>query len=81
MIRIDETAAAKAYVAKLKAGGYPVERAKNNAVEYCKMKEARDTEAVRAFTKSALFDEFKQMKCEGGSKWIPRKKSGITSSI
>ncbi|MDE6388743.1 MAG: hypothetical protein K2L82_13175 [Lachnospiraceae bacterium] len=62
MTRIDESAAAKSYVAKLAAGGYPLERAKNDGVNYSDTKEERDTEAVREFTKSALFEAFKKMK-------------------
>ncbi len=62
MKRIDESAAAKSYVAKLAAGGYPVERAKNDGVNYGEAKEERDTEAVKKFTKSALFEAFKKTK-------------------
>ena len=61
MTRIDESEAAKAYVTKLAAGGYPLERAKNDGVNYCDTKEERDTEAVRESTKSALFEAFKKM--------------------
>lgn len=61
MKRIDETAAAKAYMAKLATGCYPLERAKNNGVNYCETKEERDTVAVREYTKSVLFEEFKKM--------------------
>lgn len=61
MTRIDESVAAKSYVAKLAAGGYPLERAKNDGVNYCDTKEERDTEAVRESTKSALFEAFKKM--------------------
>lgn len=61
MKRIDESAAAKAYVAKLTNGSYPLERAKNDGVDYSGTEEERDTEAVREFTKSALFEAFKEM--------------------
>lgn len=61
MTRIDESASAKSYVAKLASGGYPLERAKNDGVNYCAAKEERDTEAVRESTKSALFEAFKKM--------------------
>lgn len=61
MTRINETAAAKAYVAKLEAGGYPLDRSKNNGINYCETKAVRDTEAVREFTKSKLFEEIKEM--------------------
>lgn len=62
MKRIDESAAAKAYVTKLADGGYPLERAKNDGVNYSDAKEERDTEAVRESTKSALFEAFKKMR-------------------
>lgn len=62
MKRIDENAAAKAYVAKLKAGVFPLDRAKNDGVKYSELKEERDTEAVRESTKSALFEEFKKLR-------------------
>lgn len=61
MERIDETAAAKAFVAKLQGGMYPLERAKNCGVNYSEKKELRDTEAVREFTKSDLFKEIKHI--------------------
>lgn len=61
MKRIDEVASAKAYVNKLLAGDYPLERSKNDGVNYCKTKEERDTEAVREFTKSTLFVEFQRV--------------------
>lgn len=61
MKRIDETIAAKAFVKKLVSGGYPLERAKNDGVDYPETKEERDTEAVKESTKSALFKKFKQM--------------------
>ena len=60
MKRIDE-AAAKAFIAKLSSGDYPLESAKNCAVNYSEEKEDRDTQAVKEFTKSALFLEFKKM--------------------
>ena len=62
MARIDEGAAAKEYVRKLAAGEYPLERAKNDGVNYCEIKEERDTAAVKEFTKSELFKEIKKMK-------------------
>lgn len=62
MTRINEADAAKAYVEKLREGGYPIERAKNDAVDYRIEKEQRDTDAVRAFTKSTLFQQFKNMR-------------------
>lgn len=62
MRRIDEVAAAKDFLEKLKGGSYPMERSKNDAVVYSDNKEERDTEAVRASTKSELFQEFKKMK-------------------
>ena len=62
MKRIDETAAARAYIADLEAGLYPSERTKNDGVVYSEAKEERDTEAVREFTKSVLFEEFKKMR-------------------
>lgn len=61
MKRIDETAAAKAYMAKLKDGSYPLERSKNDGADYCETKEERDTSAVRESTKSELFKMFKKM--------------------
>lgn len=61
MKRIDETIVAKAFVKKLVSGGYPLERAKNDGVDYPETKEERDTEAVKESTKSALFKKFKQM--------------------
>lgn len=61
MTRIDEAAAAKAYMVKLANGCYPLERAKNSGVNYCETKEERDTAAVREYTKSVLFEEFKKM--------------------
>lgn len=62
MARINEADAAKAFMEKLEMGVYPMERSKNDAVNYSAEKEARDTEAVREFTKSALFQQFKLMK-------------------
>ena len=59
MTRINETEAAKEYIIKLVAGDYPLERSKNDAPNYCETKEERDTEAVKEFTKSTLFAEFK----------------------
>lgn len=61
MKRINETVAAKAYVAKLEAGGYPLDRSKNSGIDYCETKEVRDTEAVREFTRSNLFEKIKKM--------------------
>ncbi len=61
MTRIDEDAAAKAYIKKLAAGVYPLERSKNYGVNYCKIKEERDTEAVREFMASKLFADFKEI--------------------
>lgn len=58
MTRIDEAAAAKAYVEKLTNGDYPLERSKNCGVNYSATKEDRDTDAVREFTKSTVFKEF-----------------------
>lgn len=62
MARINEGTAAKEYVAKLVAGKYPLERAKNDGVNYCEKKEERDAAAVKEFTKTALFEELKKMK-------------------
>lgn len=61
MKRIDENEAAKNYMAKLVAGVYPLERAKNDGTNYCDTKEERDTEAVRESVKSELFEAFKRM--------------------
>lgn len=61
MKRIDENEAAKTYMAKLAAGVYPLERAKNDGINYCDTKEERDTEAVRESVKSELFEAFKKM--------------------
>lgn len=60
MTRVDETLAAKEYMRKLESGYYPLERAKNNGTHYSETKEERDTEAVREFTESSLFMEFKE---------------------
>lgn len=62
MARIDESEAAKAYIKKLAAGEYPLERAKNYGENYCETKEERDTIAVRESINSELFEEFKKMK-------------------
>ncbi|MBR3298631.1 MAG: hypothetical protein IKI64_05435 [Clostridia bacterium] len=64
MKRINESKAAEAFVEKLKAGVYPIERAKNTGVDYCAEKEARDTAAVREFTKSKLFATLNNIKNE-----------------
>ncbi len=61
MTRINEATAAKAFIKKLEAGGYPLERAKNSGVNYSETKEVRDTEAVREFVQSELFKEIKKM--------------------
>lgn len=61
MERIDETVAAETFVKNLEDGVYPLERAKNCGINYSETKEGRDTEAVRQFTKSNLFQEIKQM--------------------
>ena len=62
MRRINEAEAAEAFVAKLEAGVYSLERSKNDAENYSESKEARDTQAVRAFMKSSLFQAFKDLK-------------------
>lgn len=62
MTRIDENVAAEAYMSKLAVGYYPLERAKNDGVNYSEEKERRDTDAVRVFTRSSLFQEFKGMR-------------------
>lgn len=61
MERINEEVAAKAFLAKLEAGVYPLERAKNSGIDYNKFKEDRDTEAVQELTKSKLFEKLKKM--------------------
>lgn len=61
MERIDENAAAEDYEKKLRSGYYPLERSKNDGVDYCKEKEKRDTDAIREFMQSSLFQEFKSM--------------------
>lgn len=61
MKRIDEKAAAKDFVEKLASGGYPLERAKNDGVDYGETKEERDTKAVRESVKSTLFEKYKNM--------------------
>lgn len=62
MKRINESEAAKVYVAKLREGCYPLERSENTGENHREKKEERDTKAVRKFTNSALFEEFKKMK-------------------
>ena len=76
MKRIDEAAAAKAFIAKLSSGDYPLERAKNCAVNYSEEKEDRDTQAVKEFTKSALFLEFKKMGGKGDRNGLQRERTG-----
>ena len=61
MRRINEKEAARDFVKKLESGVYPLERAKNNGVDYGEVKEERDTKAVRESVKSALFEKYKNM--------------------
>lgn len=61
MERVNERAAAEAFMEKLTGGVYSVERSKNIEVDYCREKETRDTEAVRRFTGSQLFAKFKEI--------------------
>lgn len=56
MKRINEQESAKQFVERLRSGYFPVERSQNTELSYKDAKEARDTEFVRAFTQSALFD-------------------------
>lgn len=55
MNRINETEAAADFIAKLSAGFYPYDRSINTEVIYHKEKEQRDTDAVKAFVTSELF--------------------------
>lgn len=61
MERINEAAAARGFVKELKTGKIPLERSANNGVIYSIEKEDLDTEAVRAFTRSKLFEDIKNM--------------------
>lgn len=61
MKRINEKEAAAAFVAKLSDGYYAYDRSQNTEVDYCNEKEQRDTDAVKSFVKSRLFDSLKQI--------------------
>lgn len=61
MERINEAAAARGFIEELKTGKIPLERSTNNGVIYSIEKEDLDTEAVRAFTRSKLFEDIKNM--------------------
>lgn len=61
MERINEAAAARSFIEELKTGKIPLERSTNNGVIYSIEKEDLDTEAVRAFTRSKLFEDIKNM--------------------
>lgn len=43
-------------------GYYRFDRSQNTEVNYCEMKEQRDTEAIKAFVKSDLFKSIKELK-------------------
>lgn len=58
MTRINERAAAEAFINRLRKGEFPIDRSKNEEVNYCMEKEARDTEAVKKFLDSELFVQF-----------------------
>jgi len=62
MARIDIQKATEEFRCKFKSNYYPLERSKNNEVDYSKEKEHRDTEAVRRFVKSEYFEYMKKMK-------------------
>lgn len=55
VLRINEAEAAAAFIEKLAKGYYPFERSVNTEVVYHKEKEQRDTDAVKAFITSELF--------------------------
>ena len=60
MERNDEaTKAAKEFLTKLASGHYRYDRSVNSEVNYRDEKEDRDTDAVKAFTQSALFSSLK----------------------
>lgn len=61
MKRIDETKAALKFMEDLTGGEYPLDRSTNTEVNYPKKKEQRDTEAVKEFIKSRLFESYKDM--------------------
>lgn len=61
MKRINEKEAAATFITKLADGYYPYDRSQNTEVDYCKEKEQRDTDAVKGFVKSRLFDSLKRM--------------------
>lgn len=61
MERINEAVAARSFIEELKTGKIPLERSTNNGVIYSIEKEDLDTEAVRAFTRSKLFEDIKNM--------------------
>lgn len=47
---------------RLRNGCYVTDRSKNKEVDYAKEKEGRDTEAVKAFTKTEAFEYIKNMR-------------------
>ncbi len=62
MKRINEEESAKVFIQKLSNGYYQYDRSQNNEVDYCEVKEKRDTDAVKSFVQSKCFETLKKMK-------------------
>lgn len=61
MERINEEESAKVFMERLTNGYYSYDRSQNNEVNYSEEKERRDTESVRSFLNSNLFNCLKGM--------------------
>lgn len=61
MKRIDEKYATQKFVADLLEGKHPRKRFQNNGANYSEEKEKRDTQAVKEFAQSKLFQHCKEM--------------------
>lgn len=62
MKRINEEDAANVFLDQLKNGYYKYDRSKNTEVNYAEKKEKRDTDAIKSFLTSPLFNKLKQIK-------------------
>ncbi len=62
MSRLNVQEERKKFGERLRNGYYATERSKNKEVNYAKEKEGRDTEAVKAFTKTKAFEYIKNMR-------------------
>ncbi|MBO5336766.1 MAG: hypothetical protein J6A94_06495 [Lachnospiraceae bacterium] len=62
MPRVNVQEETKIFGEKLRSGYFAQERSKNTEVNYAQEKELRDTEAVKAYTQTELFEYIKEMR-------------------